>query len=202
MWSSARGNYDWNRLKVTAGDVDNDGKTELATFYNYGGATTSIFVHDPDNSYTPQLKWYSGPGNFDWNLAKLTSADVDGDGRTELVIFYNYGNANTAIFTFDPDNNYAPQLKWTSGWGNFDWSRAKVTSADVDGDGRTELATYYNYGSANTGIFVFDPDGNYVPQLKWSSGWGNFDWSYINIASGDVDSDGKGELISFYDYSP
>lgn len=115
--------------------------------------------------------------------------DNDGDGRTELVTFYNYDNANTTLWQFDSaDTGFAaPRLAWSSGTGNWEWSRSRITRTDYDGDGKTELAIIYNYGGANTGLWLFDPTdtGFAAPRSTWSSGAGNWEWLRSKIANGE-----------------
>lgn len=73
-WYSGPGGWDWNRSKlVSSADQNNDGKTEVSVLYDYGGNTTGLWFMDPASTptaYTPQLKWYSGPGGWDWGRTK------------------------------------------------------------------------------------------------------------------------------------
>lgn len=203
VWLSGPGNWDWSRSKIVAADVDNDGKTELAVYYDYGRSSTGLFIFDLDSSpaYTPRRVWISGAGGWDWSRSKLMPANVDNDGRTELTVFYNYGDANTGLWVFDPDSApaYAPRRVWLSGAGRWDWYRSKLTAADRNGDGKTELAVFYDYGNASTGLWLFNPNGagGYLsPRLAWTSG--GWEWSRLKIVP--VDRNGDGRLAVYYDY--
>ncbi|MEK7817062.1 MAG: hypothetical protein AAB281_02275, partial [Actinomycetota bacterium] len=74
-------------------------------------------------------KWLSGAGIWDWNRSNLlTSADQDGDGKTENAILYNYGGATSGLFLSDPASTptaYEPAQVWYSGSGGFDWSKTR-----------------------------------------------------------------------------
>ncbi|MER5749228.1 VCBS repeat-containing protein [Streptomyces sp. NPDC002088] len=80
------GHDNWGRF-LAAGDFDGDGKADLAvgsnnsTIYVYkGGFTTS---GTPGGRYTIKPPVYSGEGIGALNL---TAGDVNGDGRTDLVV--------------------------------------------------------------------------------------------------------------------
>ena len=204
-WASGPGNWEWSRTRTAVSDRNNDGKTELNAFYDYGNANTGLFVFDSGSDFTPVKTWESGPGNWDLSRTRVaSSADQLGDGVTELYVLYNYGNANTGLFVFDPSNG-SNSRPWLSGAGNWDWNRSHVLAvANYDGDATTELAVFYDYGNATTGIFFFDPDQwsnpGYTPTRVWLSGPGDLEFARSKVSVADQDNDGKGDLALFYDY--
>ena len=44
------------------------------------------------------------------------SGDFDGDGKDELVVFYDYGDAKTGVFLVAADNDYQPVRKQLLDW--------------------------------------------------------------------------------------
>ncbi|MGE0247733.1 MAG: FG-GAP repeat domain-containing protein, partial [Thermoleophilia bacterium] len=153
--------WESDRARLTAGDFDGDGRTDVAAFYDYGGANLGIFVFrgtaaglDP----TARRIQLTGAGQWESDRARLTAGDFDGDGRTDVAAFYDYGGANLGIFVFrgtaaglDPT---ARRILLT-GTGQWDMDRTRLIAGDHDGDGRTDIAAFYDYGGANLGIFVF-----------------------------------------------
>ena len=96
-------------------------------------------------SFTPSLGWASGPGNWEWSRSKITSGDFNGDGRCDLAVLYDYGNAATALWMFSSNgSSFAPSLWWASGPGNWEWSRSKIAAGDFNGDGRDDLGVFYD----------------------------------------------------------
>lgn len=202
-WSSGPGNWEWWRSKLTSGDFDGDGKADLAVLYDYGNANTGIWIFKSSGaSFTPIPMWSSGPGNWEWSRSKLTSGDFDGDGKTDLAVLYDYGNASSGLWIFKSTGaGLTPLFLWSSGPGNWDWGRSKLTSGDFNGDGKTDFAVLYDYGNANTGLWIFQSTGagfNLSP--VWFSGVGNWDWWRIKIVPGDFNGDGKGDVGALYDY--
>ena len=188
-------------------DNDGDGKSELVIFYNYDNANTTLWQFDSTDTgfAAPQAVWSSGAGNWDWTRSKVVSADYNGDGKTELAVFYDYGWSNTGLWLFDPNGTgfAAPRQVWGSGAGNWEQARSKVAGADYNGNNRTEIAVYYDYGSANTGLWGFDPTdtGFVAPRLVWSSGAGNWEWGRSRANRADYNGDGRTELAILYNYS-
>jgi hypothetical protein len=180
VWDSGRGNWDWHRIKVVAGDFDGDGKAEIGAFYNYDNGLTRLFVFrnvGGSGTVVSQV-WDSGQGNWDWNRAIPMPGDFDGDGRTDIAAYYNYGNGLTRLFVF---RNVATAVTgaqaWDSGPGNWDASRAKPVVGDFDGDGRTDIAAYYDYGNSHVRLWRFTNVGSTATgALSWDSGPGTWEW--------------------------
>jgi peptidoglycan hydrolase-like protein with peptidoglycan-binding domain len=183
VWRSGAGNFEWERAKLVIADVRGVGK-ELCILYNYdssGGGDTALFVF-PAGSFAPQQIWRSGAGNFEWERAKLSAADVRGVGKSELCILYNYdssGGGDTALFVF-PAGSSAPQQIWRSGAGNFEWGRAKLGAADIQDRDESELCMFYNYGNDDTALFIFSA-GSSAPKQSWRSGVGNWSWDRMLV---------------------
>lgn len=221
-WLSGAGNWELSRSKVTAADLNRDGKDEVLVLYNYDNANVGLWSFGPTpagtssgigNPYTAVKKWQSGPGNWDWFRSQVSYGDGNGDGKTDLVMLYNYGNANTGLFIYEAGK---PRLKWLSGQNNWDWSRSKIMSGDLDNDGKDEVGVLYNYGNANTGLFSFEPFSGepqipanspcayppctaYYAKLEWLSGPGKWDWSRTKKAAvNDANGDGRTELGVLY----
>ncbi|MDO8737199.1 MAG: L,D-transpeptidase family protein [Thermoleophilia bacterium] len=191
VWLSGENNWEWSRSRLTAADVNGDGKTELAVLYGYDRSQTGLWLFDPTVSgfSAPRPVWFSGVGNWDWSRSKLAAVDNNGDGRTELAVLYGYDRSNTGLWLFDPSGTgyTAPHPVWFSGIGNWDWSRSKLATVDFNNDGRIELAVIYGYDRANTGLWLFDPSGaGYAsPRANWFSGERNWEWLRSKVQTGD-----------------
>ncbi|MCL4473942.1 MAG: FG-GAP-like repeat-containing protein [Actinobacteria bacterium] len=207
VWLSGAGNWDWNRSKPQALDVNGDGKSELAVLYDYGHSESGLWLFDPDSTgySAPRRVWLSGQNNWDWWRSKLTAVDVNGDGKDEVAVLYNYDHSESGLWLFDPSGSgySAPRSVWLSGQNNWDWGRSKLQPVDVNGDGLCELGVLYDYGNGEAGVWLFDPSGTgySAPHRVWLSGAGNWDWSRSKLTAADPNGDGKTELVILYDYS-
>ncbi|MGW1813044.1 FG-GAP repeat domain-containing protein, partial [Streptomyces sp. NPDC002125] len=95
--------------------------------------------------------------SFDWTKSNPVSGDYNGDGKDDLAVFYNGGQATdgkaiSLAFTFTSTgtafNN--PTTAWTSS-GSFTWSKSLVTAGDYNADGRTDLGVLYEGGTTADG---------------------------------------------------
>jgi hypothetical protein len=158
--------------QLVAGDFNNDGKIDLATMYNYGyhnGLATSmgiwVFGNNSDGTFNAN-NYLSTPY---WDASKspqLVAGDFNDDGKLDLATMYNYGYHNGLatsmgiwVFNNTGSNTFgANNYLFTPYW---DASKSpQLLAGDFSGDGRTDLATMYNYGyhnglSTSMGIWIF-----------------------------------------------
>ncbi|WP_083936710.1 FG-GAP repeat domain-containing protein [Longispora albida] len=177
-------------------DFNGDGYDDVVTsgfdlrMGKEGGLAEPVTAWDPHFSWSPGMKHF-------------TAGDYNGDGRAELGIlrdenlgyvgFYTL-TFNTATGTFDK-----PKLQWEAPqWGS---GTKFVSSGDFDGDGRSDLALFYQYDSTHIGVFkaIAKGDGSFHGLLwMWDAPlWGG---GTKSVSAGDYDGDGKAELALFYHY--
>ncbi|MBM7117785.1 FG-GAP-like repeat-containing protein [Archangium primigenium] len=206
LWKSGAGGWAWDRTKLVSGDFTGDGKEDIAAFYDYGNANTGLWIFRATGkgSFSASLVWTSGPGNWIWSQCQLVAGDFTGDGRTDIAAFYDYGNANTGLwlFTQTETGTFSLSRPWLSGPGNWIWKNASPVAGDFTGDGRADIAAFYDYGNANTGLWLFTATGTGAFSLSrpWLSGPGNWIWKNASPVAGDFTGDGKADIAAFYNY--
>ncbi|MFC9627626.1 trypsin-like serine protease [Streptomyces sp. NPDC056930] len=218
VWAST-GSFSGAASKLTSGDYNGDGKDDLAVFYNSGQAADGKFVStlftftSSGSGFNAPKKTWASTGSFNWSKSKLSSGDYNGDGKDDVSVFYDSGNAAdgrfvSTLFTFTSTGTAFsnPTTAWTSS-GSFDWSKSKPVSGDYNGDGKDDLATFYNGGQANDGkyvslAFTFTSTGTAFnnPTTAWTS-TGSFTWANSLVTSGDYNADGKTDLGVLYEGS-
>ncbi len=163
------------------------------------------FLEDDHEDQNPTINLASRPG-FPGAAAYYRSAgraDVDGDGREELVIL-RLGDPDDdpvaglvlGIYTLGPGDE--PLLQATIADGA-PMLTARMAPADVDGDGADELVIYGVVGPdaqhiAYSRFAVYDFNGTDYDKL-FDLGADYSDLKEIAVAPGDFDGNGRDELL-------
>ncbi len=167
---------------VTLADLDGDGLLEIL-------ATERVYplgrVHALRRDGSSLPGW---PVTLD-HVPALTPAvgDVDGDGRPEIVMA-----SYQSLYVFDAAGQVEP------GWPvqvrtayNANFSYQSPALADLDGDGKLEIAICMHQGGS--GCYVFRHDGS--PQPGWPQAFAGT-WSYTPPTICDLDADGQLDVIA------
>ncbi|MDA2922673.1 S8 family serine peptidase, partial [Patescibacteria group bacterium AH-259-L07] len=148
-----------------------------------GGPHVRVF----DSAGLPVSSFFAYDERFSGGVS-VASGDVDGDGKDEIItgagpsggphvrVFDLYGQPKGSFFAYDE--------RFSGG--------VSVASGDVDGDGKDEIIT----GAGPSGgphVRVFDGEGNV--KFHFFAFNKNF-FGGIRVSSGDVDGDGKDEIIT------
>jgi hypothetical protein len=194
---------DNNNYPRVVGDVNGDGRADIVGF-----GDTHVFVSFGNTNGTFGAPIASSPG-FTKSLGGWTDnnnyprvvGDVNGDGRADIVgfgetfVFVSFGNTNG---TFGAPIASSPGFtKSVGGWtDNNNYPRLL---ADVNGDNRADII-----GFGDTHVFVSLSNGNgtfgtptaYSAGLTKNVGGWTDNNNYPRVA-GDVNNDGKADLIGF-----
>jgi FG-GAP-like repeat/Immunoglobulin domain/IPT/TIG domain/Immunoglobulin I-set domain len=179
-------------------DLDGDGKPDLAVA-NFYANTVSLFRSVATNgslssaSFESRVDFPSIGGGLD-NPYGLIAADVDGDGKLDLVVS-DRSNSRVGIYrnvavsgTLDT-NSFAGPVYFDVGS-----DPRYLRAGDLDGDGRTDIVTA-NYGAStisilrNIGVAGSLTTNSFAARVDLPAGAGAYD-----IAIGDMDGDGKPDI--------
>ena len=170
-------------LQVISGDLNGDGLKEIVFS---GGDQIYIYWNRAGQFRPDDRQILDAEGNstmFAKGSVRTAVADVDGDGRNELMVVTRSG-----IEIRDPDDLASVRqllMMEYSGW---------VEAVDVDGDGWLDLvASSYQDGrdyETNSAVFWNGPDGLADDRVTWLPTAGA-----VGATAGDLDGDGKAEVV-------
>ncbi|MGN6103748.1 MAG: FG-GAP repeat domain-containing protein [Kofleriaceae bacterium] len=176
-------------------DLDGDGVPEiLAGTGEEDGDVAQLRILRDDGQQVTTLAAVRAKENTSSYTHGLATADLDGDGVLEIVSAY-CGNGEVIRYDATPGMTElrARKVLQLSGSGEDAWL------VDVDGDGQVELVVSNGFrdGAARVQIHDLDPatgDPRRTPRLVLDGFEGKRAF-YASIAVGDVDSDGRPELL-------
>lgn len=189
-----------DRFARTTGDVNGDGKADLIGF---GSAGTLISLGNGDGTFQTA---YVALANFGFaqgwtsdTVFHRTIADVNGDGRDDIV---GFGNDGAIVALSRGDGTFAEGLLALrdfgkdQGWSNEDLSPRHL--ADVNGDGNADIV---GFGSAGVYIAYGKADGFFeaaaldVENFGKNQGWTSDLIYHRELA--DLDMDGRHDIVGF-----
>ena len=188
-------------------DYNGDGRFDLGVG-SQNVDRVYIFYNDgayPSTNANPDLRINGDETDSDISTS-LVAGDFNGDGKADLVAgANNYGSADVGrVYFFYSQNGVFNTNQSTLGESSSSWFASALTSGDFNADGRIDFAVgSYGYnpgGAANTGrAYIFYNDGS-IPTTAATAdviitGNATNDEFGIGITAGDVNADGKTDLI-------
>ncbi|MFI1385691.1 FG-GAP repeat domain-containing protein [Embleya sp. NPDC020886] len=102
-WSAGPGAWEFNRVRLTSGDFDGDGRADVAAMYDYGSSSdVHTFTPGANGRFTAPRRTYSLPGGSGFANAGFAAGDVNGDHRAD-------------VFALHPDNTQVDTTYTTLG---------------------------------------------------------------------------------------
>lgn len=176
-------------------DVDGDGDLELIV----NGLTNGITIYEHDGSIYGTIPV---PPDAVYFREVIAVGDLQGDGVVDIVAIVsgrgNAFNSDNRLFVRDPEGNCHYELCTMRFERNTMWTHAGTTLFDLDGDGDLEIII--------TWVDPLDYLGVIVLQLDETGKSFERSWQHIidaedslttvtDVAAGDIDGDGKAEIL-------
>ncbi|HVW15158.1 MAG TPA: FG-GAP-like repeat-containing protein [Mucilaginibacter sp.] len=189
---------------VAAGDLDGDGKPDIAVT-NFGSNSITVFSNTStanNTSVKSQLLLQTGTNPFG-----ISIADFDGDGRPDIVVANHYSDpATISVFrnlTISAGSiSFAPRVDLPASY-----NPRELTTADIDNDGKPDIIVA-NQGASSISVFrntSVNGTISFAPKVDLATPLNSVatanSWPE-SVAVGDLNGDGKLDIAVANNDSP
>ena len=166
---------------VAIGDLNGDGKQDLATANGFADNTVSVLVNRGDGSFRARRAY--GTGRLPISVA---IGDLNGDGKNDLVTANYLEGGTVSVLLNRGDGSFQFRRDYATGSGP-----ASVAIGDLNGDGKPDLATATSLANARVSVLLNKGDGSFDAKRDYGGGLPS-----RSVAIGDLNGDGSPDLAT------
>ncbi len=173
-------------VRVSSGDIDGDGLTDMITGAGPG----------PMGGHVKVLDGRTGADRFSFLAfegfrggVQVSTGDIDGDGHADIIVAADAGAVpHVKVFSGRDGSLLRSFLAYDAGFRG----GVRVSAADVNGDGFDDVVTMSGIGSApHLRVFSGADGTDLVSVLVAGRATGG-----LYVAAGDLDGDGRAEVVT------
>jgi hypothetical protein len=200
-WFSDPGELIADGIDLLARDFDGDRRDDAALLVkDPNDARRSILYLMRSTGGAFQTKRLHWSGYLNNNRTRAYGADVNGDGRADLVAEFDLGTDGLAYYVMasrQTGGELGRRLRWFTGSG-LRRSTTQTIVGDVDRDGRTDLLIAYPKGTAGSFLTLLRSKGSTFGERDvWSSD--AVPYAKLRIGGADLSGDAGYDAVTYVD---
>jgi hypothetical protein len=165
--------------QVAAGDLDGDGKPDLAIA---NGAGVAVRLNQGNGTFAAAVDYATGPSST-W----VAIGDLDGDGKADLAVTCDggLGYGLVSVLLNRGAGTFAAHVDHPLDVGGI---ASRIAMADLDGDQQLDLVLAFHI---EVGVLLNRGAGTFAPEVDYATGDIG---SLAAVAVADLDGDGRNDL--------
>jgi FG-GAP-like repeat/PASTA domain/FG-GAP repeat len=166
-------------ISVAIGDLNNDGKPDLATAnFKHGTHTVSVLLNTGDGHFGVKHDFTTG-----YLPQSVAIGDLNGDAKPDVVTANSFAGTVSVLLNRG-DGTFQAKLDYRAG----DRPNS-VAIGDLNTDGKPDLAVARHVAAGTVSVLLNRGDGSFQPKLDYRTG------TFAEaVAIGDLNADGKPDL--------
>ena len=206
-----------------AGDFTGDGRADTVVIHGYPNKVVKLWaltnsgggqLENPVEVWNSELAPWTMPTGWQHDGARWVAADFNGDGRSDIGVALRDDQPTGTLAGWSRNSEFwvlyangagfdEPVQVWDSGTdGAWPLDYLKVDAGDVTGDGKADLVLTREDTITEYRVFVLAAtSAGLNPPAQWlHSPAGAADPRRATNDVGDIDGDGKADLVQLYQY--
>ncbi len=166
---------------IALADVNRDGNLDLLKT-NYTKNTFSVLFGQGNGRFANEATYKTGK-----NPIGIALADINDDGNPDVMVA-NWSSNTVSVRLGQANGQFLAEKTYATGSNPGYY----ISVADVNGDQQLDLIIpNWDWGSGTVSVLLGNGDGSFKPQSTYASA------KYpIGVATGDVNGDGKPDIVS------
>jgi hypothetical protein len=174
-----------NPRAIAVADVNGDNKPDILTANTLGNAAGVLLGNGNGGFGGGNSNLYNA--GFNSNPEGITVADVNGDGKPDLLTANADGSGSAGVLLGNGNGTFQAATTFGTRGGN----PRGIVVADVNGDSLPDILTA-NQGGTTASVLLGNGNGTFQPAVTFGSGG----YSPYAIAVADINGDGKPDLLT------